>query len=197
MTSYSLFIWMELLLKEGKTLLVVLACLLIFFCLRQEIIFLLSRLNSIKYGEYELRFKMLTADIKSETIELLKGEYEGINVLPNSILENFKKLEVIAITQPNIAVLSAWRELELTAITLAAKKGVDISGQSLRRASGIASLKNAEQMGKIPFNVAKIYAKVGDSVKPISYGEVHCAPDDALTFCQNAKQLSNYLTSLL
>ncbi|CTX26712.1 hypothetical protein M0K47_003511 [Escherichia coli] len=196
MTDYTFFYWIEMLLKEGNVLFIVLACLIVFFTLKKEIIMVLGRLNTVKLGDYEIKFKKEMFEIESKSIEVIKN-LPGTNlVLPTQLIENFNIFESLASTQPNVAVLSAWRELELTAITLASKKGIEINGTSLGRASGIAALKNVQSANKISSDIVKLYEKTGESIKPISQGKLLCTQEDALAFCKNAKRLSNYLTSI-
>lgn len=57
MTDYTFFYWIEMLLKEGNVLFIVLACLIVFFTLKKEIIMVLCRLNTVKLGDYEIKFK--------------------------------------------------------------------------------------------------------------------------------------------
>lgn len=189
------FKWVEMLLKEGHVFLIVLACLFVFYYLKDTLIGLISRMNSLKIGEHEMKFGQIASEIEAETLNIINEIPHATNELPLQVANNFDKFIKASIKAPNPAVLSAWRELELTAITLAYHKQLDITGEILKRASGIAAIKAACENNLFSEEIVKIYEKIGKSIKPISEGKLNCQPVDAVTFCQNAKRLSEFLSS--
>lgn len=197
MITINVFYWVEMLLKEGSVLFITIACLIVFLSLKKEIIAMMSRLNQLKLGDLEIKFKREMKEIEAKSIDIIHEIPNVDAVLPRQIVENFNTFNNLTNIQPNVAVLSAWRELELTALTLGSVKEIDIKGTSLHRASGIAALKNAQSAGLLSPDIVKLYEKTGEAVKPISKGELVCTPEDALAFCNNAKRLSGYLTSVL
>lgn len=197
MINLTFFYWVEMLLKEGSVLFIVIACLIVFVSLKDEIINIMRRLYQLKLGDVEIKFKRKMSEIEAKSIEIISGIPDVDTVLPRRIVENFNMFNALANTQPNVAILSAWRELELTALTLGAVKNIDIKGPSLQRASGIAALKNAQSAGHLPSEIVNLYERTGEAIKPISKGELFCTTEDALAFCNNAKRLSSFLTSVL
>lgn len=165
------------------------------FLFKKTLVNLILRMNSLRIGEHEIKFSQVSSEIEVETLSVINEIPSATNNLPLQVANNFDRLIKVSIQSPNSAVLSAWRELELTAITLAFHRGLNITGETLKRASGVAAIKAACENTLLNIEIVKIYEKIGKSIKPISEGKLNCQPTDAVTFCQNAKRLSEFLSS--
>lgn len=189
-----IFKWLEMFLKESDVLLIVGACLIVFFQLKDGILNLLWRLQSFKFGDYGIDFREENRSIKIAVDNILAKHSYDQNFLPSEVVKNFDDLIIVAHRHPDTAVLYAWRELELTAITLAYKKEADITGKELGRASGVAAIKAARDKEVVDEDTVQTYERIGESVKLLSKGKFNCLPSDAINFCNNAKKLSIYLS---
>ncbi|EOI6455078.1 hypothetical protein ACNSO7_26145 [Yersinia enterocolitica] len=184
------FYWTEMILNSGKWYVWALIIIIVIVLFKNPIHSLFDRINSLKVGMLEFAFNIKLADV---IINISDDYLDESKNLPKEVKRQFDQSNILAVKNPEAAVLIAWRELELTAITVAYKCGVSLIGETLKRASGIAAM-TALSNDFLTEKDKENYEKIGDLVKLIRIGR-KVTVSDAKEFINVAKSLAGYITN--
>lgn len=169
----------------------------VFWTLKTEISGLLGRLKSAKYKDFEATFERELRETEKTAIESIKAEPLSISIFALALKDADKYQEVcnLATISARAAIMDAWRELELAAVTAGLNSHVPLTGKR-GRVSGIAAIDHLHESKVISPEVKKLYLQLRHLRNQANHAAFEMGIDEAKRYAGISLQFSEWLRDL-
>jgi len=169
----------------------------IFWTVKSETRGLLARLRSAKYRDFEATFERALTETEDTARQLIKAEPRSFSLLIPAVIDTDKYREVcaLAMTSTRAAIMDAWRELELAAVTGGLNNNVSLTGKR-GRVSGIAAIDHLHESKVISDQIKKLYLQLRELRNQANHAAFEMGIDEAKRYAGIALQFAEWLRVL-
>lgn len=167
----------------------------IFWSVRSELRALLGRMKSAKYKDFEATFERglaVTEDVARKAIIMSPTMSSTFLALSLKDPNKYSEVSALAMTSPRAAIMDAWRELELAAVTAALNNRVSLTGKR-GRVSGIAAIDHLHESRLISEQVKNLYLHLRELRNQANHAAFEMGVDEAKRYAGLALHFSEWL----
>lgn len=161
-----------------------LTVLVIASALRPTVLKVIARVNSVEAGGVRAEFGAILLETRQTT------EENGLLSPSRAYDSKGSQLQRLAELSPNGAVVDAWREVELAAISAALHAGLSVRGGK-GRVSGNASIKEMQSKGLLSQSTYELYVRLKELRNKAAHSSEVIAAADAKEYALAALDLAS------